>query len=197
MPVVRPRVLVPVPSVLMAAIGGVVATVLFAAIGVSADMLRTLGGIFTSDGTIALCVGFVIVLGTGIFVAPAAMVAAWSALPGDEIGIGGALMKGAMCGVAVWLLSGIAFGIAAALNRVPDVHPPGLFAARAGFGAAAALFIGSIVYGIAVAAIAAMERALSPIDALGWKHFYHAAVGPKYHDEHRSLEDSSELSDAS
>jgi hypothetical protein len=197
MPVVRPRVLVPAPSLLMAAIGGIVATVLFAAIALSADALRTLGGIFTSHATVALAIGSVIALGIGVIVAPAAMVAAWSALPGKAIGIGGALTKGATAGVAVWLLSGLTFGIAGAFNRVPDVNPPGLFAARAGFGAAAALMLGSIVYGIAVAAIAAMERALSPIDALGWKHFYHAAVGPKYHDEHRSIEGSGEWSDAS
>jgi hypothetical protein len=34
-----------------------------------------------------------------------------------------------------------------------------------------------------------MEAGISPIDAIGWKHHYHAAVGPRDLGAHRSTLD--------
>jgi hypothetical protein len=170
-------VLLPAPSLLSAFIGGLVGTELFIAVpagaaawsGLGVNAAAALGSMFVSNGRAALAIGLLILVVGGTCVMPALLVALWSVLPGDPIGFGGALMKGVACGAAVWIVYVLAIG-------------------GAGMGIAAVLLIASMLYGVAVAVIAAMERAVSPLDTLGWRHHYHGSVGGKYLNQHRSIE---------
>ena len=163
---VRPRVLVPTPSLVTAFVGGIVATVLFLAAVFG-------GGVATiAPFTLRAAIGVAVIVVAGIAVLPVALFMSWSKLPGDQIRFAGAMIKGAMCGIGALVV----FGIAAALTM--SLAPSGLVIVP----------LASLAYGLAVAIVAAMERALSPLDALGWRHFYHAAVGGKYNGEHRSIE---------
>jgi hypothetical protein len=169
-------VLVPAPSILSACIGGIVGTVLFLAAVAVMPLLGTpnlnpavaIGSLLTSNAAAAVGIGMVILIIGGSLVVPALLIAMWSALPGSNVRFRGAVMKGLACGAAIWILD--------------------LVVIRPGLDAAAILLIGSILYGVAVALIAAMEQALSPLDTLGWRHHYHAAVGGKYLNQHRSIE---------
>ena len=166
MPIMRPRVLVPGPSLLTAFLGGIVGTVLFLAAVFGA------GAVTVTVASLWAVIGVAVIVVAGVGVLPPALVAIWSELPGDSIRFSGAAIKGILCAIAALF----AFGIAIALTI--GFAPVGLVI----------LPLASLAYGIACAVVAAMERAVSPLDALGWRHYYHGAVGGKYSGEHRSIE---------
>lgn len=164
------------PPFVLVTLGGAVGTILatsllyFApAVGLPlVDVPSLLGGLWSSDPTTALASGYVVFFLGGWLLLPLVMVAAWSALPGKDVGFAGALVKGVLCGGAAWLLMGVVVGAAGALGRVPGTEAPGWFAWRTGVGGAATLLAVHLLYGVAVALVAAMGQGLSPMRAIGW-----------------------------
>jgi hypothetical protein len=189
----RPAVLELGPSLVGMVLGGLVGTALFVSFmyaapvaGVaSIDVLRTIGGVFTSGAAVALAVGFVIASLFGMIVWPSGIMLAWTHLPGGHVSMVGAIVKGITSGVLLWILFGMALGIGHALNRLGGGALPGAFALNLGMSSAAWLLAGSLLYGLAVAVVGGMENSISPIDVLGWKDFHHAASGMREFGAHR------------
>ena len=192
----RPIILTPSPSPLVVLLGGVVATILlsawlFLAPAVGApliDIPHALGGVVSSRPAVAFAIGYAVFFVGGAAIFSSAILAFWSLMPGSEMGVGGALVKGVLWGIAVWLVTGIALGIAAALSRGATIAQPGWFGIHEGFASVVWLFAGCVAYGTAVAGIAAVEHGITALDTLGWTGYYHAAAGPTWLDEHRSLD---------
>jgi hypothetical protein len=192
----RPIVLTPAPSPVVVLLGGGVATILLSAwlfvapaFGLPfVDIPHALGGVVSSQPSIAFAVGYVVFFVGGAAIFSLALLAFWSLMPGSEMGVGGAAIKGVMWGFAVWLVTGIALGIASALDRLEEIPRPGLFAMQTGFAGAVWLFAGCLAYGIALAGVAAVEHGITALDALGWTGYYHAATGPTWLGQHRSLD---------
>ena len=192
----RPIVLTPSPSPIVVVLGGIVATIvltswLFAgpAFGVRlVDVPRAFGGVVTSNPRLALAVGFIVLFVGGSLVFSLSILMVWSLMPGSETGVGGAFVKGVLWGVLVWLITGAALGAAGAVNRTDRAALPGLYALNTGMGGAAWLLIGCLAYGIALTLVAAVEHGITALDTLGWPGYYHAATGPTWVGEHRSLD---------
>jgi hypothetical protein len=178
----------------MVVLAGLVATILlsawlFAAPAIDlpfVDIPRALGGVVTSDSRIAFAIGYALFFIGGTFVLSLLIIAVWSLMPGSGVALRGAAIKGVLWGAAVWLATGIALGIASALNRGTAL--PGWFAANTGVAGVVWLFAGCIAYGLALALVIAMEHGITALDTLGWSGYYHASTGPTWLDEHRSLD---------
>lgn len=156
------------PSLILATLGGAAGAVLFGAVlrvapaagAAPVELTAAVGGLFTS-GAAALWWGAILLFLIGWLVLPLLMAAAWASLPGHRESVGGALLKGSLLGVGLWAVVGL-------LLPVLGVEA-GLFAAAAGMGAAAALLLASLGYGIIAAAIAGMGRGIAPLHTLGWE----------------------------
>jgi hypothetical protein len=194
--VIQPVVVSPAPSLPITLLGGVVATVLVSAwlnlapiVGMPLiDVSATIGGVLTTTASAAFWIGYAVFFVFASHVLAPSILAAWALLPGNELGIGGAFIKGATWGVVVWVLSGIVLGVGTWLNALRYATLPGYFALQQGIAAAFWLFAGCIAYGVTIALIGAMECGISVLDTLGWKGFYMASTGPKQLEAHRSLE---------
>jgi hypothetical protein len=197
MRVVKPEALTPSPSIVGVTLGGLVATVgvlaLLYALPVAGidtiDVPHTLGGALTSHVRAAFAAGTAIFFIAGILVWPSAMLVAWAILPGANVGFTGAAMKGTVTGVAVWIVSSVTLGIAASLGRANNPYAPGAFALNLGAAAAVSLFVACVLYGVAIALVAAMEAGVATSELLGWSDYYHAAGAPRVLGEHRSSTD--------
>ena len=189
----EPAVLRPGPSMIGVTLGGLVGTALSVSLTYAAplwgatavDLLRTCGGVFTSNAAAALGVGFILVVAFGVIVWPSAIFLAWPYLPGTPLSMGGAVQKGIVSGIVAWAIFGIALWLGTALNgAMPGTT--GAFAIRAGAAGAFSFLVGAVLYGVAVTVVAAMESAISPLDTLGWSTFYHAAATTRDFGAHRS-----------
>lgn len=170
----RKSIYVDEPSLILASLGGAVATILATALMYGAsiaglpviDIPALLGGVFTSDPAAALGWGYLLFFLGGWLVIPWVARLVWHLLPGDRESFGAAALKGLVVGAATWPLSGIALGVLGWLSGAGE--PAGFFAAGHGAAGIAALLAGHLVYGVAMALVAAMGRGLSPLDAIGW-----------------------------
>lgn len=176
----RPVALNPHPSALLATLGGAVGTVLLTALlflspalGVPfVDVPRLVGGVFTSDPAAAFWLGYAIFFLGGWLVFPVGLAMAWPLLPGGaEVTFPHALVKGLLLGAAFWTLSGLLLPLLGALSRLDGMANPGFFALGEGIPAAAVVLLGHLLYGVAVAVVAAMSRGMAPIDLLGWSEY--------------------------
>ena len=95
-------------------------------------------------------------------------------------GIIGDIIKGVVWGSTLWIISGLLMPLAGWLNRLgPDVlQAPGLFAFGLGWSAALALFVGHVVYGIAIGLTSYMAADIFPLETLGWKGYRKAELPP-------------------
>jgi hypothetical protein len=171
----RPLTLNVQPALVLVLTGGLVATVLLLALlhllpafGLAVpDLPRLIGGSFTSDAGTAFGLGAAIMIIGGAVLFPGAFYGAWLLMPGSAPGLAGALLNGAVFGVAVWLLAGLAAPLLGALNRVPELDSPGLFMLGAGVAGAAGVLAAHVAYGLALTLVAAMGRGISPVQTLG------------------------------
>lgn len=148
------------PSLILATLGGAAGVLFFgAALAVSAAAGAPAIGLTEAAG--GRWVGTIIAFVTGWLVLPGALVAVWKVLPGHPQSLGGALLKGALFGVGVWLLVGLLLPLLGARA--------GLFGAAEGVGGAIALLVASVGYGLVSAAIASMGRGMAPLHTLGWE----------------------------
>lgn len=164
------------PSLILATVGGAVATVLLAALFHLApvaglpflDPFRLIGGLFTASPEAATWLGFAIFLVLGWFVFAPALVLTWTSLPGGNEGFAGAVPKALVGGVALFVLAGIAYPLLGEWNRVAAVEGPGWFGLGGGAGGLIVLLVGHVAYALAAALVAAMSRNISPPDTIGW-----------------------------
>jgi hypothetical protein len=173
----RPAALVKRPSVLMLTLGGAVATLLLSSFIFLApvfgfpfiDFPRLVGGIFTEDPVAAAWLGFWLFFLTGWVVFPVPLSIAWTLLPGDHVGLSGALLKGVLWGLVLWALSGVLLPLFGWLNQLTDqgLENPGFFALEAGVLGALGILLGHLAYGVALALVASMGHGISPLELLG------------------------------
>jgi hypothetical protein len=192
----RPVVLTPTPSYLIILPAGVVATLLMSAVIYAAPMVglplidvpRLVGGIFSGHDTVAFWLGYWLMFLAGVFVFAPLLVASWTLLPGENLGLANAALKGLTWGGILWIAAGLLLPLGAAINQLPDVRNPGVLALGHGVTGALALLIAHVLFGLAAALIAGMEHGISVLDSIGWSGYARASTGPRLFGEHRSIE---------
>jgi hypothetical protein len=138
------------------------------------DIPHVVGGVFTSNPAAASWIGFWLFFVGGAFVFAPLLGPVWRLLPGKDVGFTGAVVKGLLWGLALWVLSGLLLALFAALNRLSpaSVAHPRFFAAAQGILGAAGLLIGHLVYGVSVALVAAMPQGITLIETIGWEGYH-------------------------
>jgi hypothetical protein len=176
----RPAALNPNPSALLATLGGAAGTVLLIALlflspalGIPfVDVPRLVGGVFTPDPAAALWLGSAVFFLGGWLVFPVGFAMAWPLLPGGaEVTFPHALVKGLLLGAILAVVSGLLLPVLGWINQLEALENPGFFALGEGVLAAAGVLLGHLLYGVAVALVAAMSRGMAPIDLLGWYEY--------------------------
>lgn len=164
----RKTSLIEQPSLILATLGGAAGAVFFGALlhlapaagAPSFELAASVGGLFTA-GAAALWWGAILLFLIGWLALPLLMAAAWTSLPGHPESAGGTLLKGSLVGLGLWVVAGLLLPVLGT--------GIGLFAAAGGMGAAGALLIASLGYGLVAAAIAGMGRGITPLETLGWE----------------------------
>ena len=166
-------------------LGGLTATVLLtAAIRLAAsrdvavvDLPQLLGGVFTGDASTAFTAGHTLFLIAGVLVLPLMLAALWPFAPGDRFTYRGALIRGAIFGLGLFLLAGVLLPLLGALSDLPDVDAlnPGPFAYALGVPGALQLLLGTQLYALTMALVAQMPRGLQPMDMVGWGWWSHSS----------------------
>lgn len=172
----RPAVLNVRPSIVLTTLGGAVATLLLSALLFLSpvfgfpfvDFPRLVGGIFTAHPEAAFWLGFALFFLVGWLVFAPLLGFFWPLLPGDDIRFTGALVKGLLWGLILWVASGFLVPLFGLLNRLDGLENPGFFALGEGILAAVGVLLGHLAYGVALALVAAMGRGIVPLDTLGW-----------------------------
>jgi hypothetical protein len=142
------------------------------------DLPRLAGGVLAEDPTTAFWLGYwLFVFFGGMFVFAPLLAVLWTTLPGPNEGFRGALVKGLLWGLILWVGSGLLLPVFGALNRLADeeLKNPGFFALGLGVLGALELLLGHLIYGIAVALVAAMGQGISPMETLGWMWTSHGS----------------------
>ncbi len=176
----------PHPSLFpLAVLGGLVGTVLLtallrlaAALGMTVvDLPLLLGGLLSSDPSTVLNGGHAIFVVAGVLVLPLVLALLWPLTPGDRFTFRGALVKGVLWGVALFLFTGILLPLFVALGQAPeaDVTEPGLFGLALGAWGPIQLLLGIELYSLSSAVVAGMARGLQPLDAVGWGWWSHGS----------------------
>jgi hypothetical protein len=181
---VKPVTLNPHPSVELTLLGGVVASLLLSALLYIAPALgfpfinapHLIGGIFTTNMNIAHWLGFWIYFLLGVFLFAPLLRQLWSKIPGDTVSMGGALLKGIVWGLLLWIMASLLLPLLSILNRLPDgvIESPGFFALNLGMDAAIVLMVVHLLYAVALALVANMGRDISPFDTIGWPGYEYA-----------------------
>lgn len=181
-----PMLYKPHPSLFPATLlGGLVGTViltalirLLAALEVTVvDLPQLLGAVFSSDPSPVSLVGHTVFLVMGVFVLPLGLALQWPVTPGDRFTFGGAVVKGALWGLVLFLLASLLLPLLGALSQQPGggAGQPGPFGVALGWRGPVQLLAGTQVYALASALVAQMPRGLQPLDTLGWGWWSHGS----------------------
>lgn len=177
----KPETLNPRPSIFLAILGGWVGMLLLSALLYLApalgfpliDIPRLIGGIFSTNADIALWLGFALFFLTGVLLFSPALAYFWMDLPGRNVGFLGAILKGLVWSLILWVVLGLLLPVIGFLNRLPGMENPGLFALNLGIMAALWLLLCHLAFGLALALVTAMAQGIEPIDTLGWMGHKH------------------------
>jgi hypothetical protein len=183
MRMIHPTTLQPKPSIPVAILGGLVATILLSALIFLAptlgfpfiDFARLIGGIFTSNEEVALWLGFWLFFLPGVVIFPPLLVGMWLKLPGPAIGFWAGLLRGLILGLVLWLVSGLLLPFIGELNQLP-IENPGFFALATGLLGATGVLLGHLAYGIALGLMMTFHQGIEPLEAIGWPGYRKAAV---------------------
>jgi hypothetical protein len=166
-------------------LGGFTGTVLLTAVlrltssrGVAVvDLPELMGGVFSSDASTAFTTGHTLFLIAGILVLPLLLAALWPFAPGSRFTFRGALVRGALFGLGLLVLSGLLVPVLGAMNQLAGVSlgEPGPFGVGLGFWGPLQLLLGTQLYAVTVAVVAAMPQGLQPMDAVGWGWWSHSS----------------------
>ncbi len=151
---------------------------LAATVGVAVvDLPRLLGGVLSKDPSTIFDAGHAVFVVVGVFVLPLALALLWPLTPGDRFTFRGALVKGALWGLLLSVLTGILLPLLGLLSKSPDVgfEDPGPFALALGLSGPVQLLVGTQIYSLTSALVAGMARGLQPLDAVGWGWWSHGS----------------------
>jgi hypothetical protein len=181
-----PTLYKPHPSLFPATLlGGLVGTViltalirLLAALEVTVvDLPQLIGAVFSSDAGPVSPVGHTVFLVMGVFVLPLGLALLWPVTPGDRFTFGGAVVKGALWGLVLFVVAGLLLPLLGVLGQQPGgpTGQPGPFGGALGWPGPVQLLVGTQVYALATALVAQMPRGLQPLDTLGWGWWSHGS----------------------
>lgn len=141
------------------------------------DLPQLMGGVFSAERTTAFTAGHVLFLVTGVLVLPLLLALLWPFAPGDRFTFRGALVRGAIFGLALFLLAGMLVPALGVLGQSPDVSflDPGPFGTGLGVAGPLQLLLGTQLYAVTAALVAAMPQGLQPMDAVGWGWWSHSS----------------------
>lgn len=141
------------------------------------DLPQLLGGVFSGDPSTAFTAGHTLFLIAGVLVLPLMLAALWPFAPGDRFTYGGALIRGAIFGLALFALAGFLLPMLGALSRLQDADAlePGPFGVGLGMPGLLQLLLGTQVYAVTMALVAQMPRGLQPMDMVGWGWWSHSS----------------------
>lgn len=141
------------------------------------DLPQLLGGLFTGRAQSAFTAGHTLFLIAGVLVLPLMLAALWPFAPGDRFTYRGALIRGAIFGLALFVLAGILLPLLAALSQLPaaDALAPGPFGVGLGVAGVVQLLLATQAYAVTVALVAQMPRGLQPMDIVGWGWWSHSS----------------------
>lgn len=180
----EPLIHKPHPSLFpLTILGGMVATVLIVALIHLGpvwdlpliDLPLLVGGVFSADPDTAFRAGHAVFVPAGVFIFALSLSIIWAQLPGDDTRLPGALLKGLVCGLFLWVLSGLLLPLLGGLDQLPAAENPGLFASRHGALGPIWLLVLQLSYGVALATVAGLARGLQPIDTIGWMWTSHGS----------------------
>jgi len=188
MSLIRPTVINARPGIIIPVIGGFAGTILLTAgmylapiVGFPFfDVPHVMGGIFTSNPTVALGIGFCLHFLNGAVIFPILFGLFWPIIPGPMTGLVGDCVKGLCWALLLWLASGLMLPIAQALNRLPPgtFEPPGFFGLGFGARGVFALLAGHVLYGIPLGLTCYMAADIFPLETLGWRGYAKAELPP-------------------
>ncbi len=176
----------PHPSLFpLALLGGLTGTVLVtallrlaAALGVRVvDVPLLLGGLLSSNPSTVFDVGHAMFVVTGVFVLPLVLALLWPLTPGDRFTFRGALVKGALWGLVLFLFAGILLPLLGVVGKAANsgFSEPGPFALALGVSGPVQLLLGTEMYSLTSALVAGLARGLQPLDAVGWGWWSHGS----------------------
>ena len=188
MKMLRPSILNPRPGVVLPLLGGLVASILLNATMFFSpklgfpfiDVPHLMGGIFTSHPEAAFWIGFWLNFFVGTFVWSMVLSLVWTLIPGPITGFFAGAVKGIAWALVLFILSGLLLPIAGAINRLDEsvVTNPGFFASNLGGMGILGLFLGHIVYGLALGLISGMGEGIFPMDTMGWPGYLKGETPP-------------------
>jgi hypothetical protein len=166
-------------------LGGFTGTVLLTAalrltssLGVAVvDLPELMGGVFSGNRSTAFTVGHTLFLVAGILVLPLLLALLWPFAPGSRFTFRGALIRGGIFGLGLFALTGILVPLLGALSHLPAVSllEPGPFGVGLGLWGPVQLLLGTQLYAVTAALVAAMPQGLQPMDAVGWGWWSHSS----------------------
>ncbi len=176
----------PHPSLFpLALLGGLTGTVLVTALlrlaaglGVTVvDLPLLLGGVLSSNPGTSFDAGHAIFAVLGILVLPLPLALLWPLIPGDRFTFRGALVKGALLGFVLAVLTGLLLPLLDVLSAADGVDflGPGPFGLALGLAGPVQLLLGTQLYTLSFALVASMARGLQPLDAVGWGWWAHGS----------------------
>ena len=176
----------PHPSLFpLALLGGFTGTVLLTAclrlsdsLGVAVvDLPPLLGSVLSENPDTGFDVGHAIFVVTGIFVLPVPLALLWPLTPGDRFSFRGALVKGALFGLGLAVVTGMLLPLVGAVSQADGVSfwDPGPFGTALGAWGPVQILLGTQLYALAFALVAAMARGLQPVDSVGWGWWSHGS----------------------
>jgi hypothetical protein len=141
------------------------------------DLPLLMGGVFSGDRSAAFTAGHTLFLVAGIGVLPLALAALWPFAPGSRFTFRGALIRGGIFGLGLFVLAGILVPLLGAVSGLPAVSflDPGPFGIGLGVWGPLQLLLGTQVYAVTAALVAQMPQGLQPMDAVGWGWWSHSS----------------------
>ncbi len=141
------------------------------------DLPALMGGVFSDDQSTAFTAGHTLFLVAGILVLPLVLAALWPFAPGSRFTFRGALVRGTLFGLGLFVLAGVLVPVLGAVGRGAGVSflEPGPFGAGLGVWGPLQLVLGTQLYAVTVALVAAMPQGLQPLDSVGWGWWSHGS----------------------
>ncbi len=141
------------------------------------DLPVLMGGVFSGETPTAFTTGHTLFLVAGIFVLPLLLAALWPFAPGSRFTFRGALIRGGIFGLGLFVLSGILVPLLGGISQLDAASflSPGPFGLGLGLSGLAQLLIGTQLYAMTAALVAAMPQGLQPLDAVGWGWWSHSS----------------------
>lgn len=141
------------------------------------DLPPLLGSVLSSNRGTAFNAGHAIFSVAGIFVLPLPLALLWPLTPGDRFTFRGALLKGALFGLVLATLTGLLLPLLGLVSKADGrgLLDPGPFGLGIGLPGPLQLLLGTQLYAVTFALVAAMARGLQPLDSVGWGWWSHGS----------------------